>query len=125
MPRCRKCGELLREDERLLVLAAARTTDGGKEYEREKDLAVIHRCCDDGLSPMIEADAEAWRGNGRYACAHLRRKLQLGHWESRVSGEWVPCQGDHAIAECERVGPKKDAHRFVSDSPWPPRRRTS
>ena len=113
MSRCTKCGEDIRPDEDLLVLLEARATDNEGGFAREKDLAAIHRCCDDGLSLRMEADEDGWRSNREYACAHIRRKFDLGHWESRMDGAWVPCHGHHLIPECERIGPKRDSHRFV------------
>ena len=105
------------EDDELLVLSTARAAENGRRYERGRDLALVHRCCDDGVSLRMDADEDSLRENREFACAHLRRKFDLGHWESRVGGRWVPCPGHNPIDGCERIGPKRDRHRFVPSPP--------
>lgn len=76
-------------------------------------MAVIHACCDDGLGFTMPRDDDTWLADPANACKHMRKVLDLGHWETRQpDGSWVPCDGHDPIPECEKVGPT-DAHRFV------------
>jgi len=73
---CGKCGEPIQRGEEILLLVRAEARDDG-DYKWRETQAIVHSCCDDGLSLTMDADAGTWLGDPESACEHMKRKFDI------------------------------------------------
>lgn len=73
---CSKCEEPIQKGEEILLLVRGTAREGG-DYKWRETPAVIHQCCDDGLSLTLPPDRDGWLGDPESACEHMKRKFDI------------------------------------------------